>query len=254
MDTGTSVARTRFRVERLPNAGRDGYPVRVATVLPDPLCSSLSDTAVFHGSPSGATTHAVLCIGSQPLHTYFNRSLRHYQSRVVHDPAVAVRRAQLVSFDVYVAYDAEEPARTVTAWRKIRRVDENTPFILIGRRALLDEITGELRSGYDAFLDESGDPSSIPEAMESMLLFASERSLHARQFAVGRVCEEIEQRFSHFEQKIRLDRHALARAQEPLMRAEAMREFQRRGGAKAFFDRLWPDMLEEALQRSRLGV
>ena len=225
-----------------------------ATFFRIPPRLSLSDTSVFHGSPSGTTSYAVLCIGSRPLHAYFNRTLRHYQSRVVHDLALAVRRAQRVSFDVYVAYDADEPARTITAWRKIRRLDENTPFIIIGPRWLLDEIAGELRSGYDAFLDESGDQASIAELMESMLLFASERSLHARQFAVTRVCEEIEQRFSHFEQKLRLTRHALARAQEPLMRAEAMREFQRRGGAKAFFDRLWPDMLEEALQRSRLGV
>ena len=228
--------------------------LRVAARPNLPHLTSHPGTVVFHGSPVGSANYAVLCIGSEPLHAFFTRTLRHYQSRVVYDLEVAFRRARRASFDVYVAFDAYDPSRTVAAWRKIRRVDGNTPFILIGPNSIIADLQGELRSGYDALIDEAQDEALIVEVMEGLLLSASERSLRARRFAVARVCEEIEQRLAHLEQKIRLSRHSLAHAQENLVRADAMREFQRHGGAKAFFDRLWPDMFEEALQRSRLGV
>ena len=209
---------------------------------------------MFHGSPIGAANYAVLCVGSEPLHTFFTQTLRHYQSRVVYDLELAFRRALRTSFDIYVAFDAYDPGRTLAAWRKIRRIDPNTPFVLIGPRSFISEVGDELRPGCEALVDETQAEALVPEVMQELLLSASERSLHARQFAVARVCEEMDQRLAHLVQKIRLSRHTLARAQENLVRAEAMREFQRHGGAKAFFDRLWPDMFDEALQRSRLGV
>jgi hypothetical protein len=209
---------------------------------------------VFHGSPVGSATYALLCIGSHPRHTFLRRKFGHYQSRVVHDPEVAYRKAQRASFDVYLAFDGNDAGRTVAAWRKIRRVDENTPFVIIGPRSLTGYLAGELRSGFDALIDEAEDEALVFEVMERLLLLASERSFEARQYAVARACEEIEQRLSHLEQQLHLSRQALARAQEHLVRAQAMREFYRRGGAKAFFDRLWPDMFDEAVQRSHLGA
>jgi hypothetical protein len=209
---------------------------------------------VFHGSPAGTTTYALLCIGSHPRHTFLRHKLAHYQSRVVYDPEVAYRKAQRASFDVYLAYDRYDAARTVAAWRKIRRIDENTPFVIVGPTSLTASLAGELRSGFDALIDEIENEGLVLQVMEQLLLLAGERSLKARQFAVARACAEIEQRLSYLEQQLHLSRQALARAQEHLVRAEAMREFYRRGGAKAFFNRLWPDIFEEALQRSHLRV
>jgi hypothetical protein len=210
---------------------------------------------VFHGSPVRSANYSLLCIGSpRRYEPQLEAVLQRYESRVVRDPAVGFRQAQLAAFDVYLAYGTSEPERILTAWNKIRRFDENTPFVIVGTPAVAAELAGQLRPDYEHVFTEGYDAMQLVDALDRLLLLAGERGLEARKFAVAHVTEEISERLAHIEQKIYLSRQSFARVQEHVMRAQAMRQFHRYGGTRAFFDRLWPDIFEEALQRSYPGA
>lgn len=198
-------------------------------------------------SPAG---RSLLCVRSRRVDRFADEVLKPYKACVVHDAKTACRKARLGAFDAYLAIDLRSVHPASYMWENIRSFDANTPFVLVVAKALPLEFEERLQCGYDALIVESSDPAHVAGVIQQLLLLAERRSLEARRIEALAVQDDIAERLERLEQRMQLSRQSLARTQEHIMRAHAVREFERCGGTKSFFERLWPDTFEEALERS----
>lgn len=189
----------------------------------------------------------ILCIRSRRTAPLLDRALGAYDCRVVHDLYTASRKARLGTFDLYLTVDAYLPAAAVDCWRSLREFDCNTPFLFVLRRPLPPGVARELVSGVDAWMLHSDGAAALSQRVEWLLGAAERRSLEARRAETLAIREDIHERLNRLEWRVQLSRESMARAQEHVMRAYALQSFTRLGGTKSFFERLWPDVYEEAL-------
>lgn len=199
----------------------------------------------------GSARRTVLCVRSRRVDPLADEILHGYEACVLHDAKLACRKAQLGTFDFYLAIDLRSHDAPLYLWRHVRTFDANTPFVFVVSQEFPQHRAPALRDGYDAVvaMDEP-DARTVQSAIQRLLSVAEQRSLEARRMEALAVHRDITDRLASLEQRVQLSRQSLARAQEHVMRARAMLEFLRCGGTKAFFERYWPDTFEDALRDS----
>lgn len=207
---------------------------------------------------SGSERRTVLCVRSRRVDTFAEEVLQGYQACVLHDAKLACRKAQLGTFDFYLAIDQRSTDAPLYLWRNIRTFDPNTPFVLVVGQPFSQQPAPAFRAEYDAaVIMQSPDAPEVAAVIQRLLSHAQQRSLEARRMEALAVQTDITERLAVLERRVLLSRQSLARAQEHVMRALAIREFLHSGGTKAHFERYWADTFEDALRDSyarRLGT
>jgi hypothetical protein len=192
----------------------------------------------------------LLCVSSRRAGVMLDRALSNYRCCVVHDTRVACRKAKLGAFDLYLAVDPYSSAAVCECWRAIREFDANTPFVLVVRGSVPVAVQSALSPERDGVVTDGAGSAVLADTVAALLAAAERRSLDAKREETLAIREDIRARLSRLEWRLQLSRESMARAQEHVMRAYALRSFTRLGGTKSFFERLWPDAYEEALRTS----
>ncbi len=203
---------------------------------------------MFAHEPSYDRRRTILCIRSRRAGPLLERALAEYDCCVIHDARVAFRKAKLGAFDLYLAVDPYSPTAAIECWRGLRAFDTNTPFLFVLRKSLPVAVESALVPGVDAFVNDSEAPFMLTHAVQQLLDAAERRSLEARHEESLAIRNDIQERLARLEWRVQLSRESMARAQEHVLRAYALRDFIHRGGTKSFFERYWPDTYEEAVR------
>lgn len=192
-----------------------------------------------------------LCVRSRRTDGFSEALLRPYEACVLHDAKVACRKAQLGVFDFYLAIDFRSNDAPLYLWSHIRAFDPNTPFVLVLAHPFAASSEPAFRRGYDeAVIAPAPHVSDTAAVIARLLAQAELRSIEARSLEARAVQHDIAERLSRLERRVHLSRQSLARAQEHVMRALAIREFLKGGGTRALFERYWSDTFEHALRDS----
>lgn len=192
----------------------------------------------------------ILCVRSNANAPALDVILSRFDVTVVHDGDLAGRKARFGVYDCYVAADARTAKAAVYVWNAIRAFDRNTPFVLFAAEALPVEAESQLRSGFDAYVRYPGEGSELHVVIEYLLNAAEERSLDARVAETSVIARELNTRLGDLSRRVLLSKESLARAQEHVMRAHALRTFSEYGGTRSLFDRYWPEVFESTLRES----
>jgi CheY-like chemotaxis protein len=205
------------------------------------------------GSSTSHYRSRILCVRSNANAPALDVILDRYDVTVVHDGNLASRKARYGVYDCYVAADARTAKAAMYVWNAIRAFDTNTPFVLFAAEALPAEAASQLRPGVDAYVQYPGQDSELHIVIEGLLTAAEERSLDARVAETGVIARELNSRLADLSRRVLLSKQSLARAQEHVMRAHALRTFAELGGSRSLFDRYWPETFESTLRDSYGG-
>jgi hypothetical protein len=156
------------------------------------------------------------------------------------------------SHHLYLASDDDGQDELVALWRAIRRQDTNTPFVLLLNNPLTSENV-VLRYGFDAAVEVMDGAIALRMASDQWLQASEHRAMQARDAEVAAINDELRERLAWLEARVEISRQAIARAEERVLRAVAMRAFLAQGGTQRSFEPLWPDVLNEAIDRSYSG-
>lgn len=192
----------------------------------------------------------LLCVHSKAADAVLHEVLRHFDATSVADMGLAVHKASLGAYDAVLTYDTPGARTAVMLWRHMRRGDANTPIVIVCAEYLPAEALAQTKPGFDIVVRYPCDASSLLRAIRGLLTAAERRNMLAYSEEVKAISEEIRGRLALLEQRVNLSRQSLARAQEHVVRAVALRTFCASGGTRSHFENIWPDVFESALASS----
>ncbi len=212
---------------------------------------------MLNGSPAPSSKPSfkpsMLCVCSKANDEQLDLVLRNFNATVVHDARVACRKASLGSYDIYFAYDPRSVKSAAYLWENVRAFDRNTPFVMVCGESFPDESGLRIRHEFDRVVHYPCSVGELLDHIRSMLAIAERRGLAARAEEARAIAMDLTTRLSELEERVSLSRQSLARAQEHVMRAYALRAFEASGGTRACFDRYWPETFDEMLRASYPG-
>lgn len=191
----------------------------------------------------------LLCLRSKANIPVLDETLRHFHVIIVNDSYHAVRSANLGTYDVIMAFDTRTGRAALHAWDKVREVDRNTPFLLVCGTCEPDQVA-RMRPGYDAFLEYPCGLNELLRTLRRVIATAERRNLIARSEEIRAISQEIRDRLGLLERRLAVNRAAMARAEEHVVRARAMAVFARAGGTRAGFEAAWPSVFEDIVAAS----
>ncbi|HWI14529.1 MAG TPA: hypothetical protein VNT02_09760, partial [Burkholderiales bacterium] len=192
----------------------------------------------------------VLCISSKAADPILEEVLRSFKVTAVHDARLALRKGSLGTYDFFLAYDPRGARAPALLWQHLRHNDVNTPFVMVCGEDMPADVAGGLKPGFDAVLRYPCSAHDILHAISSLMSATERRNAHARTEAARTVSNEIHGRLAALEHRVHLSRQSLARAQEHVMRAIALRSFTSSGGTRSDFENVWLEVFESALRSS----
>lgn len=192
----------------------------------------------------------VLCISSKAADPILEEVLRNFRVTAVHDARLALRKGSLGTYDFFLAYDPRGSRAPALLWQHLRRNDVNTPFVMVCGEDMPPDVAPALRPGFDAVLRYPCNAPDVLRAIASLMAATERRNTHARAEEARTVSDEIRGRLATLEHRVHLSRQSLARAQEHVVRAIALKAFCASGGTRSHFENVWPDVFESALASS----
>ncbi|MGE5522424.1 MAG: hypothetical protein ACM3SS_01825 [Rhodospirillaceae bacterium] len=194
-------------------------------------------------------TLSVLCLTSKRHDGVVDESFRGWSACLVHDLRPARRKAQLGVYDLYAAV-ARGPLvhGAILFWKYVRLPDSNTPFVFVLDEPLPDYYARSLHPLLDDVALLSNGATAARRTIERLLQHCADRALAAHMAIRDTVRRDLEQRLTMRAGPLRGSHAFFARAQEHVLRNQALGYFTEAGGSKAWFDRLWPELFEDALR------
>lgn len=194
-------------------------------------------------------TLSVLCLTSKRHDDVVDESLRGWHACLVHDLRPARRKAELGVYDFYAAVARGTLVHgAMLFWKYVRLPDSNTPFLFVLDEPLPDYYARSLHAPLDDVALLSDGAAAARRTIERLLQRCAERALAARMAIRDTVRSDLEQRLTLRAGSLPGSHASFARAQEHVLRNQALAYFTEAGGSKAWFDRLWPDIFEDALR------
>lgn len=175
----------------------------------------------------------------------------HFETRVVCDAAAAVQEARSASYHCYLAHGSEAFEPGFDFWSQVRAFDRNTPFLMVSQLPPSRSIEEQLRAGYDIYAAWPCTAYEIMLLIQCLLNSSELRSLRARMEEMRAISEDLKDRMRGVDEQMARAGASMARAEEHMMRAQALKVFTDAGGAGAFFQRYWPEMLNRMLTEQR---
>jgi len=148
-------------------------------------------------------------------------------------------------FDLYLVDQYLPGPSGIELCRKIRSSDANTPVVMYSPAGYPSDPGPALEAGATAYLDMPSDMFRLEATVIGLLQQAEVRSLDARMAEIRALQSEIRQHLEAMDGLKQEHREAAIRAKDHLLRAQAYAAFVDSGGARSYFERLWPDVLRD---------
>src|SRR5262249_51230731 len=148
-------------------------------------------------------------------------------------------------FDLYLLDEWLPDPSGVELCRQIRKVDANTPVVVLSPAGHPGEPDAALEAGATAYVDMPADFVRLEGTVIGLIQQAEVRSLNARAAEAAALRDEINLHLAGTDARLKENAEVTTRAIDHLLRARAYATFIESGGARSHFDRLWREVLAD---------
>jgi DNA-binding response OmpR family regulator len=210
---------------------------------------------------------SILCVQQNPeIQAFLREALADFRVIMATTADEAVRRINNETFDAYVLDYWLADWSGASLCREIRRADPHGPICFYATAASGENRARALRAGASAFIAAPADAATLSKSMRALIKEADLASLHARVEEARVIHEELERQAAAASARADNAMKRAAKAIEHSAKIKACKAFIDAGGARAHFERWWPqqfdagwavhgvapgDAGDEALRRSR---
>jgi CheY-like chemotaxis protein len=172
-----------------------------------------------------------------------------YELVFASDPGQALRRVRRRAYDLYLLHSPLEQTRIPLLCRRIRDFDAQTPLIVYSIQPTRSEREDALHAGAQAYVTRSENSFNLAATAGQLVMLAELRSMEA----LGKVAKAIQDHLSASLAALGVhltDAEAALRLVElqQQLKRQACAMFSQAGGSRAHFERLWPSLLQAALE------
>jgi len=164
--------------------------------------------------------------------------------------------AKQETFDLYVVAEGLPDGSGVLLCRQIRGFDFNTPIIFLFEGARDGNHLQAVEAGANACIDRMDGSSRVGDTIILLLRWAEDISLNSRIAEITAIRDSIEEKLIELDgraeqstrkAKLARDRLMAVFARRQDVTEKAYRAFTAAGGTKAYFERWWPNVLNEVI-------
>jgi len=159
-------------------------------------------------------------------------------------------------FDLYIVDERLPDGSGVQLCKQIRSFDRNTPIIFLFGGASKRDHQAAVDAGANACIDRMEGSSRLRDTTGLLLRWAEDISLNSRIAELAAIRDSIEEELIELDVRAEESTHKAKLARERLMATlagrhdvtdKAYRAFIAAGGTKAYFERWWPNVLDEVI-------
>ncbi len=167
--------------------------------------------------------------------------------------AETAKAAEVGRFDLYLLDNAEFADGTGRdACRHIRSIDPNIPILFYSARAYPKEIDAALAAGADDYITLPDMNCVLPDRIAALLCLIEMRSREAKQLQVHAISAELSEESARADEGSPVFTVEVSQTELHYLKSLASNRFVKAGGTRASFERMWPEILEGAVERSLL--
>jgi DNA-binding NarL/FixJ family response regulator len=174
-------------------------------------------------------------------------ALRAYHVAVAENWAEVLRMARRATHDLYVIVSPLGWISSREACRRFRRFDPHTPMIVYAMHGTAAERREVMAAGAQAYIARYEELRNVSGIAAQLIMLTELRSMEALRSAGQRIRENLLSRLSRA--RAPGEAPALRRGSQALLKVEARRLFAQAGGSRANFERLWPSIYEDLVER-----
>jgi DNA-binding response OmpR family regulator len=208
------------------------------------------------------TTASILCVEpNEESRELLQEVLADYQSVFVCSAYEGLRELNSRTFNAFVLESWLPDLSGVHLCREIRKVDPCVPVVFCTAAARDQDRARALRAGASSYLCKPIEPIRLLSQLRVLLELAERESSRAHAQMERVIQQELTVRTPEVLKRFGSTRQAASRAIERISRAKAFRAFVEAGGARAHFERSWPQAFalawqsyEEYIDRPRAEV
>jgi len=170
-----------------------------------------------------------------------------YEVVVADSVASGFLLAKTEYFDLYILDLRLAYGDGIELCQRLRTFDPNTPVIFCTGNS--DEGVREraLQAGAQAYLVKPIDYAALRDVADSLMRKRELAGLEARMAEIQAIQDEINERLALVSYKLRKLEIESIKAQDRALKAKASQAFSDAGGTRADFERMWPDIYEQAM-------
>ena len=188
---------------------------------------------------------SVLCAQQDPAIQQFLRdALADYELTVTATAEEALKRMHSAPFDAYVIDYWLSDWSGVGLCREIRKTDPHVAICFYATAAADGNRARALRAGASAFIEAPVDAGTLSKRVRALIHEADSASLRARVEETRVIQEELERQAAAAAQRADNAMKRAAKAIEHAAKIRAFRAFVDAGGARAHFERWWPEQFD----------
>ena len=188
---------------------------------------------------------SVLCVQQNPeVRQFLQQALPDF--RVVVTPAAdeAIRRTNDEAFDAYVLDYWLSDWSGVSLCRHIRKTDPHGPICFYSTAARGENRARALRAGASAFMEAPADAATLSGRLRALIQVADVASVQARVEEARVIQEELQRQAAAAAARADNAMKRAAKAIEHAAKIKAFKAFVDAGGARAHFERWWPQQFD----------
>jgi len=155
-------------------------------------------------------------------------------------------------FDLYIV-ETLFPGFQIALCNLIRHRDPNAPVIFCSADPVAQPRPGASFAGRRYYLRKPCDPNVLRDTVESCLTALELQAASAKVAEQAAIHDELVARSRRALARTELAHAAILQAAESMLRLKAYQAFERAGGDRAHFARLWPLVLDEEKYRQDTG-
>ena len=188
---------------------------------------------------------SVLCVQqSADVQQFLQRALADLRVVVTASAYEAIRHLNQEAFDGYVLDYWLSDWSGVSLCREIRKADPHGPVCFYTTTALGGNRARALRAGASAFIEAPAAAATLSGRLRALIQVADAASVHARVEATRVIHEELQRQAAAAVARADNAMKRAAKAIEHAAKIKAFKAFVDAGGARAHFERWWPQQFD----------
>jgi DNA-binding response OmpR family regulator len=188
---------------------------------------------------------SVLCAQQDPaIQQFLVDALADYQVTVTATAEEALKRMHKAPFDAYVVDYWLSDWSGVGLCREIRKTDPHVAICFYATAAADGNRARALRAGASAFVEAPVEPEILSKRLRALIQQADLASVHARVEETRVIQEELERQAAAAAARADNAMKRAAKAIEQAAKVRAFKAYVEAGGARAHFERWWPQQFD----------
>jgi DNA-binding response OmpR family regulator len=170
-----------------------------------------------------------------------------YEVVVADSVASGFLLAKTEYFDLYILDLQLAYGDGIELCKRLRTFDPNTPVIFCTGTSDESVRQKALQTGAQAYFVKPIDYFGLRDTADSLMRQKELAGLEARMAEIQAIRDEINERLALVSFKLRKLEIQNIKAQDRALKAKASQAFSDAGGTRADFERMWPDIYEQAM-------